>query len=136
MKELQIIKTYICKQKRFYSLENMAKLQSQKYRTCIDACNECFEACEQCGTKCLHEEDVKSLVRCIDLCRACSHACATASLVMSAESEYSKQVCKLCSEVCDACAEECEKHAGHMEHCRQCAEICRRCAEECRRVSR
>jgi hypothetical protein len=36
---------------------------------------------------------------------------------MSSESEYSKQVCKLCADICDACAEECEKHAGHMEHC-------------------
>jgi hypothetical protein len=28
---------------------------------------------------------------------------------MSSESEYSKQVCKLCADICDACAEECEE---------------------------
>src|SRR5215217_3034471 len=39
------------------------------------------------------------------------------NVVMSSESEYSKQVCKLCADVCDACAQECEKHASHMEHC-------------------
>lgn len=33
----------------------MAKLQSQKYRSCIDACNECFEACELCAVKCLRD---------------------------------------------------------------------------------
>ena len=114
----------------------MAKLQSQKYRTYIDACNECFEACEQCAVKCLHEEDVKPLTKCVEICITCYHACAAASMIMSAESEYTKKLLGLVVEVCEACAEECEKHAGHMEHCRQCAEICHRCAEECRRVSR
>ena len=26
---------------------------NQKYRTCIDACNDCFETCELCATLCL-----------------------------------------------------------------------------------
>lgn len=69
----------------------MAKLQSQKYRTCIDACNECFEACEMCAVKCLHEEDVKSLAICVEICITCYHACAAASMIMSAESEYAKK---------------------------------------------
>lgn len=69
----------------------MAKLQSQKYRTCIDACNECLEACELCGVKCLYDENVKSLAKCVELCITCSHACAAASVVMSGESEYSKK---------------------------------------------
>ena len=113
----------------------MAKLQSQKYRTCIDLCNECMEACEICGVKCLHDENVKSLAKCVELCISCSHCCAAASLVMSGESEFSKLVCKLCAEVCGACAEECEKHTGHMDHCKLCAEVCRRCEEECRRMA-
>ena len=71
----------------------MVKLQSQKYRTCIDACNECLEACEICAVKCLHDEDVKSMTKCIELCLTCSHTCAAASLVMSGESDYSKKVC-------------------------------------------
>ena len=113
----------------------MAKLQSQNYRTCIDAGHECLEACEICAVKCLHDEDVKSMTKCIELCLTCSHTCAAASLVMSGESDYSKKVCGLCAEVCEACADECEKHSN-MDHCRQCAGICRKCAEECSRVSR
>jgi Synapsin, ATP binding domain/Domain of Unknown Function (DUF326) len=43
----------------------MAKLQSQKYRTCIDACNECLEACEICAVKCLHDEGTNEyILRC------------------------------------------------------------------------
>lgn len=113
----------------------MAKLQSQVYRTCIDAYNECFEACEICAIKCLHGKDVKSMTRCIELCLTCSHTCTAASLVMSGESDFSKKACSLCAEVCDACAEECDKHMN-TDHCMQCSEICRKCAEECRRVSK
>ena len=113
----------------------MAKLQSQKYRTCIDACNECLEACEICAVKCLRDEDVKSMTKCIEsLSYMLSYVCG-ASLVMSGESDYSKKVCGLCAEICEACADECEKHSN-MDHCRQCAEICRKCAEECSGVSR
>lgn len=75
----------------------MAKLQSQKYRTCIDACNECLEACELCAVKCLYDENVKSLAKCVELCVTCSHACAAASVVMSEEGQYSKKVCDLCA---------------------------------------
>ncbi len=117
-----------------YSVCHMAKLQSQKYRSCIDVSNECFEACEICAVKCLHEEDVKSLAKCVELCITCYHACVAASAIMTAESEYAKKLLGLVTEVCKACAEECEKHS-HMDHCKQCAEICRRCAEECRRFS-
>lgn len=111
----------------------MARLQSQKYRTCIDACNECFEACEICAVKCLHDEDAKSLAKCVELCITCSHACAAASLVISGESEYSKKILGLVADVCEACAEECEKHQN-MDHCKLTAESCRKCAEECRRT--
>lgn len=112
----------------------MGKLQSQIYRICIDTCNECFEACEMCAVKCLREDDVKSMAKCIELCNTCSHACVAASLVMSGDSEYSKDVCGMCAEVCNACSVECGKHQD-MEHCKQCAEVCRRCAEECRKIA-
>lgn len=113
----------------------MAKLQSQKYRISIDASNECFEACEICAVKCLREENVKALAKCVEICITCYHACAAASLIMSAESEYTKKLLGLVAEVCEACAEECEKHQ-HMEHCRLCAESCRKCAEECHKVAK
>jgi hypothetical protein len=113
----------------------MAKLQSQKYRTCIDACNECFEACELCAVKCLHEENVKSLARCVEICMTCYHACAAASIIMSAENEYAKKLVGLVAEVCEACAAECDEHK-QMEHCKLTAESCRKCAEECHRVAK
>jgi hypothetical protein len=113
----------------------MAKLQSQKYRSCIDLCNECFEACEICAVKCLREDEVKSLAKCVELCITCYHACAAASMIMSAESEFSKKLLGLVAEVSEACAAECEKHAPNMEHCKLCAEICRHCSRECRKMS-
>jgi Domain of Unknown Function (DUF326) len=45
----------------------MAKLQSQKYRTCIDACNECVEASKLCAVKCLYDGNVKSLAKCMEI---------------------------------------------------------------------
>ena len=73
----------------------MAKLQSQIFRTCIDACNECFEACEICAVKCLHEENVNPLARCVEIYITCYHACAASSAVMSAESAYALRYAKL-----------------------------------------
>jgi hypothetical protein len=75
----------------------MAKLQSHKYPTCIDTCNECLEAFDLFAVKCLYDENVKSLAKCVELCVTCSHACAAASVVMSGESQYSKKVCDLCA---------------------------------------
>ena len=54
----------------------------EKYHACIEACVECMVACEVCSDACLHEEDVRRMVRCIELDRDCADACAFAARVM------------------------------------------------------
>lgn len=109
-------------------------LQIEKYQSCIEACFECAESCEYCATCDLREKDVKMLTRCIQSNRDCANICLTAVAFMSRDSDYAKQICKVCAEICDACAQECEKHTD-MDHCQKCAQICRNCADECRRMS-
>lgn len=106
-----------------------------RYHPCIEACVACWVACEMCSDACLHEDNVKEMVRCIALDRDCAGACRLAAEVMIRGGEMAAEVCRLCARICDACAEECERHAGHHDHCRVCAEACRRCAEECRHMA-
>jgi hypothetical protein len=111
----------------------MQILKQEKYQSCIEACFSCAESCEACATACLRESDVSRLARCIQLDRDCADICAVAGRYMSRDSEYAKNMCRVCADVCDACAAECDKHKS-MEHCRICAESCRACASECRRM--
>jgi hypothetical protein len=96
-------------------------LQNTKWQSCIDACMRCAEACEFCATQCLREEDVKMMATCVQLCRECAEVCWSSAALMSMDSQFAKQFCKLCADVCDACAQECEKH--DVDHCKQCAHV-------------
>ncbi len=107
--------------------------KQDKYQSGIEACFDCAESCEACATACLREADVKRLSRCIQLLRDCADICVLSGQYMSRDSEYAKNMCRVCADVCDACGAECEKHKS-MEHCRICAESCRTCADECRKM--
>src|SRR3954469_11030645 len=82
----------------------------ERFLDCIEACNHCANECTHCAAECLQEEDVRHMARCITLDRDCAVICRTASLLMSANSPYAADICRLCAEVCHACAEECRKH--------------------------
>jgi hypothetical protein len=56
-----------------------------------------------------------------------------ASITMSRDSEYVKQICNVCADICEASAKECERHTD-MDHYQRCAQVCRRCAEECHKI--
>lgn len=105
----------------------------QKFQNCIASCSECAVACTHCANEDLNEENIKMLAHCIRLDYDCASACILAMKAMAGNSEFVRQICKICAEVCDACATECEKYP-RMEHCRLCAEACRRCAAQCKRV--
>ena len=105
----------------------------EKYKDCIEACNECAVECEHCAAECLQEENVKMLARCIALNHDCAKICFTASGFMGSGSEFSEEICRLCADVCRACAEECRKHKH--DHCQRCADVCERCAEECEKMA-
>ncbi|QIB64418.1 four-helix bundle copper-binding protein [Kineobactrum salinum] len=105
-------------------------MTSEKYSTCIDACNACADACDHCSVACLGEPGVANLGRCIRLDMDCAALCRLAAGFMSRDSEHASSICRACAELCDACAQECEKH--DHDHCRQCAQACRDCAAACR----
>lgn len=104
-----------------------------RFKSCIEACNECALECDHCATACLGEPDPKPMARCIALDLDCAEICRIATAYMARESEFATQMCALCADVCLECAAECGKHA--MEHCSRCAQACRRCAEECHRMA-
>ena len=105
----------------------------ERFKSCIDACNDCALECDHCAHSCLQEADPKPMARCIGLDTDCAQICRLAAGFMARASELSGEICATCAEVCEECAAECERH--DMEHCRRCARACRRCAEECRRVA-
>lgn len=104
----------------------------ERFSESIDACHACAIACEHCADACLSEEHVSALIDCIRLDRDCAEVCRLAAAMISRESDWSAELCRLCAELCDACADECDMH--DMDHCRACSEACRACAEACRRM--
>jgi hypothetical protein len=114
-------------------------MSHEKFKSCIDACNQCAAECEHCSTACLHEKDVQMLAQCIEWERYCADMCRTAAAFMARAHEHTmsfvNKFCGLCADICETCATECEKHS-HMEHCKRCAEACRKCAAECRNMSK
>ncbi len=108
-------------------------LQNTKWQICIDSCIRCAEACEFCATSDLNEPDVKLVLSCAQINRECAEVCWTSASLMSMDSQFAKQFCRLCADICDACATECERH--NIDHCKRCAQACHSCAEECRRMA-
>lgn len=102
---------------------------SNRYQSCIDACNACAVACNTCFAECLKEADVKMMARCIALDVDCAAICTVAGNAMARNSEMSKEFCSLCQKACLACAHECEQH--HHDHCKACAAACNTCAQAC-----
>lgn len=108
-------------------------MHHSSYAACIRACNDCADACDHCAIACLSEPDVKAMARCIALDIDCAAICRLAAGAMARNSEFAKQICRVCAEICEACGEECAKHEA--AHCQECAEACKRCAEECRKMA-
>lgn len=109
----------------------------EKFKECIDACNDCAAASEHCTTACAHEVKAQAQAKCIELNRYCADMCRTTSAFIARSDEHTlefvKKFCKLCEEICLICATECEKHL-HMDHCKKCADACRKCAIECTKI--
>ena len=47
-------------------------MSHEKFKNCIDACNDCAADCEHCATSCLHENDGQMYAKCIELDRYCA----------------------------------------------------------------
>ncbi len=107
-------------------------MNSSDYQRCISACLDCVIACEACIAGCLKEKDVQMMTDCIRLDRDCADVCMTAAGWMARDSDYVRDICKLCAKICRDCAKECGKH--DVAHCRKCAQACTACAEECEKM--
>lgn len=114
---------------------DLAGLDREKLRRCVEACVACAQACTACADACLSEPDVADLVTCIRTNADCADLCEATGRVLSRHTGYDPHAAAVllqaCATVCKMCADECERHARH-EHCQVCAEICRRCERACR----
>lgn len=111
----------------------MEKNSENKFQSCIDQCNKSVQLCYECFEACLNEPNVKDRKNCISTLIQCAQMCQMSSAMMSMNSPFIKEHCKLCADICEKCAQECEMF--EEEHCQRCAEECRKCAEECRSMS-
>ncbi len=102
---------------------------TDKYQRCIDACNRCAQACDECMVLCLGEPDVLARKNCIITLTDCASLCKMATCSMSRDSQFAKDICKLCATVCEKCAAECGMFRDN--HCTDCANECKHCANEC-----
>lgn len=102
------------------------------YRNCIEACLQCATACNHCAASCTRENHIQQLADCILLDMECADICIATAQLMSMNSHYVKEICKICADVCERCASACEKH--QHDHCIACAAACRKCAEACREM--
>lgn len=102
---------------------------TDKYQKCIDACKRCAQACDECFTLCLNEPDVQARKNCIGILIECVAVCNQAGCSMSRDSQFAKDICRLCATVCEKCAAECAMFKD--DHCVKCAEECRACAVAC-----
>jgi len=106
----------------------------QTYKNCIEACLRCSSISSYCATMDLHEKDMEMMARCAQLNIECAAICSTTAQLLSMNSSYAKDLCKICAEVCMECAVECGQHQN--EHCQACAELCTACADECNKLAR
>jgi hypothetical protein len=120
--------------KNFFATSIQQKMNYEKLKASIEACNQCATECEQCITACCNEKESASMDQCIELNRYSADMSRMAAAFIARADKHTmdfvNKFCDLCAEICTACATECEKHSD-MEHCKRCAIACRNCAAEC-----
>ena len=108
-------------------------MDHEQYISCVDTCLRCARECDRSAEACRREPVSDHLTECIALNLDCAEFCRTAAAIISRESHFSGEVCRVCAEICDVCAAECRRH--EHEHCQRCAVECHECADECRRMT-
>jgi hypothetical protein len=82
-------------------------MSHEQFQSCIEECIRCMQACNHCYDACLKEDHVAMMKECIRLDRECADICAFAAQVMSMNSSYAKEICRICADACEACGNEC-----------------------------
>lgn len=92
------------------------------YKTCLETLDHCLSM----GGKHAEASHIKLLMD-------CARICDTTADFVGRNSDYHKELSRICADICDACAESCEKLEGkEME---ECAKACRKCGEACREMT-
>lgn len=117
----------------------VALVDQDKLRDCIEACFECAQACTACADACLSESDVAQLRSCIALNLDCADICAATGRVLSrltsGDAGVLRSILEACATACKSCGDECARHADMHRHCGVCADACRRCEKACRELA-
>jgi glutamine synthetase adenylyltransferase len=114
-----------------YKLVDDYRFNSEKYKDCMEACNESLSSCKKIEKSCMRDKGTK-MQRCLQLCRESIAICAAASELMKLNSDSAKNVCAECTKICDKCARECDKF-GTNEF-KNCAKNCRKTAKLCNEI--
>jgi hypothetical protein len=99
---------------------------------CIDACIECAAVCREALALGLGAgappmpEHLRTLADCADVCQM-------AAALLTRESDFRADVCRLTADVCKVCAQSCRHFATH--ELMLCAERCEDCADACETLS-
>ncbi len=102
---------------------------------CIDNCTECSRMCLQLIPYCLDMGGEHASSEHIGTLQVCSIMCEACAKLMTLESEFHHDLCRLCAQICITCAIDCERLADDNPLMIDCAEICRKAAESCERMS-
>lgn len=102
---------------------------------CIENCLECFQVCTRLVPHCLQMGGPHAEAEHIGLLINCATLCETAAKFMMTESEFHREVCRVCAKVCLACADDCEKIAEDDAMMKECVQRCRDCAESCEKMA-
>jgi len=106
-----------------------SKMDLEKLKTCVEACEQCATDCDTCSTDCKEE---KGHEHCVIECNSCANTCREfIKAFKSGDDVAIKAAAKKCADACETCAAECAKHS-HMDCCKKCADSCRKCAELCK----
>ena len=97
---------------------------------CIDECLDCYKICILTTEYCLSKGGKHAKPKHILLLKDCTEICRAAAGFMLRNSEFSKEICRVCRDICNACAESCAEFTDDVQM-QACADVCKRCALAC-----
>lgn len=101
-------------------------------KECISTCQTCAAQCTEAVASCLNREGVGDLTRFIRAAMECSSICRATAEMLSLESAFAPDLCKLCADVCKNCADEYQDLIlPDKTFLLNCSEQCRLAARTC-----
>ncbi|MDG0816297.1 four-helix bundle copper-binding protein [Bdellovibrio svalbardensis] len=114
--------------------DNQLEQANSILQDCIDNCTECSRLCLQLIPHCLDVGGEHATSEHINILHVCSIICETNAKLMTLDSEFYHDLCRLSAEVSTACAADCDALSKNDAIMVEGAEICRKTAESCNRM--